>query len=261
MLATEIRARMDAIRGHAIFSRLRSVADVRVFMEHHVWAVWDFMSLLKSIQADVAPTRVPWVPPADADSARLINEIVAGEEGDDSPDGGDAHETHFGIYLRAMTAAQADSDLVKAFVGQVAAGVSPETALLDCQAPGASAAFVRTTMETCRGSLCERVAAFTLGREELIPGMFREAARELATGAGPGLALFSWYLDRHISMDGDRHGPMSAQLFERVCLLDEETTTASLLAARRVLEARTRLWDATLAAIKGNAQNYDTLRA
>src|ERR1700682_4399131 len=73
--ARMVAAKMDALGRHAAFAAIRSPQDVCVFMEHHVWAVWDFMSLLKSLQAELAPTTVPWVPPRDAAAARLINEI------------------------------------------------------------------------------------------------------------------------------------------------------------------------------------------
>jgi Protein of unknown function (DUF3050) len=39
------------LEDHPIWPQLSSLERVQCFMEHHVWAVWDFMSLLKSLQA------------------------------------------------------------------------------------------------------------------------------------------------------------------------------------------------------------------
>src|SRR4030088_3216883 len=109
----KVAAAMDALGRHPAFGAVRSPRDVRVFMEHHVWAVWDFMSLLKSLQAEIAPTTVPWVPPRDAAAARRINEIATVEEGDDGPDGRPA--SHFEIYLQAMEEAGADKKPIRTF--------------------------------------------------------------------------------------------------------------------------------------------------
>src|SRR4030081_3170084 len=109
--ALKVAAQMDALGRHAAFGAVRLPKDVRVFMEHHVWAVWDFMSLLKSLQAEIAPTRVPWVAPRDAAAARLINEIARVEKGDEAPNG--LLGSHFEIYLQAMEEAGADTKPIR----------------------------------------------------------------------------------------------------------------------------------------------------
>ena len=89
-----------ALLDHPIYTQVVSVADLRLFMEDHVFAVWDFMSLLKRLQQDLTCVKVPWFPADDDRAARLINDIVIGEETDIGPDG--AYVSHLGLFLRAM---------------------------------------------------------------------------------------------------------------------------------------------------------------
>jgi hypothetical protein len=241
---------------HSLFERLVRPADVRTFMEHHVWAVWDFMSLLKSVQEAVAPVRLPWRPVEDAEAARLVHEIVLGEECDEGPDGRPA--SHFEIYLRAMDSAGADTGPVRRLLALVARGAAVPAALAEAGAPWAARAFVETTLAVCLGPAHGRVAALTIGREEIIPAMFERAIRGLAVtqaGGAPGADLggLVWYLDRHVTLDGGRHGPMTARLFERICGRDERTMQESLEVALRALERRVALWTAAEEAIRRRA--------
>jgi Protein of unknown function (DUF3050) len=89
-----------ALLDHPIYTHVASVADLRRFMEDHVFAVWDFMSLLKRLQQDMTCVTVPRFPADDAKAARLINDIVIGEETDVGPDG--SYVSHLALYLRAM---------------------------------------------------------------------------------------------------------------------------------------------------------------
>lgn len=231
------------LSAHPVWSGLRSLEDVRRFMEHHVWAVWDFMSLLKSLQRDLAPVRVPWLPQADPESARLINQIVVSEEADDGPDGRIA--SHFEIYLDAMTEAGASTRSIRTFTASLAADRDPEAALALAAPPPAAEEFALTTLVLCRASLPERVAAFTLGREQIIPGMFAAMLRDLPDRSQ--LGRFIWYLERHVSIDGERHGPLADRLYRKTCFTDPVTRLLSLRAAERALERRLALWDAIVA--------------
>jgi hypothetical protein len=91
----------DALLGHPVYREINSLAALRLFMEHHVFAVWDFMSLLKTLQVRLCCVGVPWLPAADPQATRFINEIVLAEESDEDGQGG--YLSHFGLYLRSMT--------------------------------------------------------------------------------------------------------------------------------------------------------------
>jgi len=241
--AAQIGMLVDGLREHPLWRRLSSLENVRRFMEWHVWAVWDFMSLLKSLQAELAPSRVPWVPPSDPDSARLVNEIVVGEESDEGPDG--RYASHFESYVVAMKSAGAKTQPITSFLAAVANGDAPVDIIERMSLPLIVRKFVTTTLDLCRASLPERVAAFTLGREEIIPSMFTAALRGLPEQRQ--LQGFIWYLERHITLDGDRHGPLAGTLFERICLSGRQTRTLALQAALLALELRVALWDAVIA--------------
>jgi hypothetical protein len=198
-----------ALLDHPLYADVVSVADLRQFMEDHVFAVWDFMSLLKRLQQDVTCTRVPWFPAGDARAARLINDIVIGEETDVDPDG--SYASHLDLYLRAMGDVGASTFQFDRFRSLAQAGVPVEAALARVGAPPHVRAFVAHTMTLANSGTTEEVlAAFFYGREDIIPEMFSRLVHALhdANHDDDRLRNFIYYIDRHIELDGDSHGPM-----------------------------------------------------
>src|ERR1700746_1835740 len=202
-----------ALLDHPIYTHVASVADLRRFMEDHVFAVWDFMSLLKRLQQDMTCVRVPWFPADNTKAARLINDIVIGEETDVGPDG--SYVSHLALYLRAMRDIGASARQFERFRSLVFVGVPVEAALTQIGAPSHVQAFVAHTMTLANsGSTEEVLAAFFYGREDIIPEMFRRLLETLY-GAGHNddrLRNFVYYIDRHIELDGDNHGPKGREL-------------------------------------------------
>ena len=106
------------LEKHPVFESLRNLQDLRVFMEHHVFAVWDFMSLLKALQEKIAPHGSPWLPSPNPHVVRLVNEIVLEEESDvASPKNPQDFASHFEIYLKSMKEVAASSRQIDAFFG------------------------------------------------------------------------------------------------------------------------------------------------
>jgi hypothetical protein len=234
---------------HPLYSRFCTLADVRLFQQHHVFAVWDFMSLLKALQRALTSIDLVWRPRGDAVARRLVNEIVLGEESDDDQGG---YTSHYELYRRAMREAGADGAAIDAVLAQVAAGQDVFAALQ--LAPAPARRFCTTTFELVHGgSLPAIAAAFTLGREDVIPDMFTALVDDLHRRHPGGLPTLVDYLRRHIELDGERHGPMAARLLAHVCGDDAAKWAAAADGAERAIRARLRLWDDLVALLPANA--------
>ncbi len=96
----------EALVQHPFYTEVNSLDRLRGFMGMHVFAVWDFMSLVKRLQREVTCQRLPWMPPSSSRISRFANEVVLGEESDLDPAG--MPVSHFELYLRAMDEIGAD---------------------------------------------------------------------------------------------------------------------------------------------------------
>jgi hypothetical protein len=237
-----LRARLTA---HPIYSAIRTPEHLRIFLQSHVFAVWDFMSLLKALQSRLTCTSVPWVPTPFPESRRFINEIVLGEESDQFQ--GRAI-SHFELYLEAMQQAGADTAPIRALLSTVANGTfNPAT----IEAPAAAQQFVAATFRIIeQGSLPAIASAFTFGREDVIPDIFRELVRDLNASRAANLDTFIWYLERHIEVDGEDHGPLSLRMIADLCGTDESLWEQAATAAELAIQARLALWDGILAQLQ-----------
>lgn len=236
------------LHEHDVYGSVGDLAAVRTFMEHHVFAVWDFMSLLKCLQQQVTCVTTPWLPRSQTTACRLINAIVLEEESDDLGELGCL--SHFELYLGAMRELGADCGPIDRFSGLLAAGASVEDALAQSRAPLAAQAFVRNTFETI-GSGAPHViaAAFTFGREDPIPGMFRRLLAPLEQTDADATRRLRLYLERHIGLDEDHHTPMAVRMLADLCGDDLEHWRQAAHAARAALAARLALWSSVACAI------------
>jgi hypothetical protein len=201
---------------------------------------------------------VPWLPTVDPLGSRLVNEIVLAEESDDDGRGG--FTSHFEVYHRAMTRCGADTAGIDAFLGELRRGRPVSAALESPGVPGCARQFVRQTFDIIEGdNLFAIASAFTFGREDLLPAVFQRIVAELNEEAGGGLEDFKYYLDRHIGLDGDEHGPMANRLLVSLCGSDESRWQAAEQAALDCLEARRGLWDGIFDVIRrGTASRPST---
>jgi hypothetical protein len=241
-----IRSRLaplrDALLAHPVYTRIDDIEALRLFMQVHVFAVWDFMSLLKTFQRRLCCVDVPWTPPANPAACRLINQIVLGEESDEDDEGNAA--SHFDLYHRAMRRCGAETGPIDRFIEAIRSGQEVRSAIEAGELPDPVRRFVDYTFGVIEaGDICAIASAFTFGREDLLPDVFRRVVEELGTTSGATLDVFRYYLDRHIDVDDGEHGPMAEELVEDLCGDEPARWRSAEEAAVRSLEARTALWD------------------
>ncbi|HBV66118.1 MAG TPA: hypothetical protein DEF45_24205 [Rhodopirellula sp.] len=239
----------ERLRSHPLYDAMRTVEDVQVFMENHVFAVWDFMTILKSLQRALTCVDTIWVPSSNPQARRLINEIVLCEESDEDGEGG--YASHFEMYLRAMERCEASTTQIEEFVAALRKGTGPLIALENARIPDCTRQFVYRTLSTATHSQsCELAASFAYGREHLLPEVFDRVIDEVGELGNQRLGYFVDYLRRHIEVDGDSHGPMAEEMISHLCGDSSLRWQLAEQAAVRAVEARIRLWDGVLAQIE-----------
>lgn len=230
-----------ALLAHPIYQDLTDLESVRTFMKYHVFAVWDFMSLLKSLQIRLTSVSLPWVPPASPRLSRLINDIVLAEECDEV--GPDEYLSHFELYLLAMKEAGADSDPIRSFVSKVRETGSLDDAFVMIGSMTGVQEFITTTFRMVSGKTHEVASSFLFGREDVIPDMFQLLLSEKNLLQSPDFKRMKQYLERHIEVDGDHHGPLARRMLVELCGDDPVKWEEAEIAAVTSIRARARLWD------------------
>ena len=234
--------------SHRIYGLVDGPDKLRRFMESHIFAVWDFQSLLKALQQRLTCTTLPWLPTPDPEARRLVNEIVLDEESDELPDGG--HASHFELYLSAMRQSGADVGPIERLLGSLRDGVPLADALAGCGAPVPAADFVRRSFAVIESASPHAlVAAFTFGREDVIPDMFRSLVAALAAADPASWSQFRFYLDRHIAHDDEKHAPTCRRIVSRLCGTDPAKWAEASATARDCIESRIAFWDGIAASL------------
>ena len=230
----------NQLLSHPMYTSIRTLPALHVYMQHHVFAVWDFMSLLKRLQHDLTGLSIPWVPHGQPHYVRFINEIVLGEESDEDGLGG--YLSHFELYREAMAECGADVAPISAFLTKIQDGIRPLEALHQVNVPASVYNFVATSLDLAEfGTTFEVSSAFFYGREDIIPDMFRTIIQELSLKAK--MDRFLYYLNRHIEVDSNQHGPWAHQLLTQLIGDDQDRALAAERAAIRALKSRIALWD------------------
>jgi hypothetical protein len=238
------------LETHPIFDRINSIEELKIFMEHHVFAVWDFMSLLKKLQLDLVPSGSPWIPNPNGNLVRFINEIVMEEESDQAfgSENDITYTSHYQIYLDAMSEVGASTNAITDFVMDVA-GKGIHTAFESNKIPKPSLEFMKHTFDLIeRGKSHEIAASFAIGREGIVPLMFQRILDQSKLGTDE-VPVFRYYLQRHAELDGDHHGPMALKLLKNMSAGSSEKEIEIVKQAEKSIEQRISFWDGVYAAL------------
>jgi hypothetical protein len=247
-LRKKIAPLREALLRHPVYSEVNSIERLREFMQIHVFAVWDFMSLVKRLQGEVTGQGLPWLPPPTARVARFANEVVLGEETDMAPDG--EPMSHFELYLRAMDEVGADTSVIRSFIEGVVQGERWEAALKRLNVVTSIDDFVNETLRCAiNGSVVEVASYFLFGREDVIPDMFKSLLKLWSNGPAE-VPHFAYYLERHIELDGDSHGPWAQEMLMTLAGHRESAWREATAAAERAIIARMKLWDGVRAHLR-----------
>ncbi len=247
MMHSELLQQTEKLSHHPVFGQISDIAALRRFMQWHVFAVWDFMSLVKALQAKLSCVQTPWLPPANPEAARLINEIVLAEESDVTPEG--EYASHFELYLLAMREVGADTSAIEQLIENLQSGMPLDQALDACPIDAELCAFVQQTMQCVeQGDVFALLGNFFYGRENAIPQMFQGLLDQWLLEADQA-PVFHYYLQRHIELDGDEHGPAAQRIIARLVGEDQVALNRLHQVAQEAIAARMRLWDALSASL------------
>ena len=252
-LENELAPLKEKLLHHPIYGALQSIDDMKTFTQTHVFAVWDFMSLVKKLQIELTCVSLPWKPAPYPTAARLINEIVWGEESDVNQEG--VPMSHFEMYLTAMRGLEADIQPISNFLENLPQQGSPMAYIQQSDLPEAIKQFLGFTFEIIETKPLHQVAAvFTFGREDLIPDMFIEMIRKMKVEGTASLKPMIYYLERHIEVDGDQHGPMALEMIQTLCQNDPLKWEEVISVSKQALEQRIALWDSIFAKLSAPLQ-------
>jgi hypothetical protein len=248
-LKESIEPLKNQIINHKVYSAIETIDDLKIFMQYHIYAVWDFMSLLKTLQNNLTCTNVPWFPNGSANTRFLINEIVVGEEADIDEKGN--RKSHFELYLDAMHQSGADTSSIEMFTDALKFDGDFENAYSKSNIPKEAREFIDFTFEVIETNKDYLQAAiFTFGREDLIPDMFHAIVNDLYQESPDKISVFKYYLERHIEIDGDHHSELALQMTANLCGSNEEYWEEALKFTVECLQKRIQLWNGIYEKIK-----------
>lgn len=242
-LKNELKNKHELLSRHPMYSQINTVEDLQIYMESHVFAVWDFMSLLKSLQKSITCVEVPWVPSRyPKHLVRMINEIVLGEESDVDQNGNASD--HFSLYLESMKEVGANTELINRFLKEFSFGeISP-----------AIRKFVSFNLQLAMSDELHKIASsFFYGREKLIPDMFTGLLKDL-DHSKLNCPTFIYYIERHIELDGDEHSELASECLDIICDNNEDLEKEALETGIIALDLRIALWDEVLEKLKYNGE-------
>ena len=241
-LENDLKKTRSRLISHPLYESLDSKKKLICFMENHVFAVWDFMSLIKALQRNLTCVDVPWTPNSNNFAGKLVNEIVLAEESD--IDLNNNPKSHFELYLDSMQLLGANTKLINSFIEEINLTKSYEQSVKKANIAAELKEFMDFTFKIINSNKNHVIASvFTFGREDLIPDMFIEIVKKLSKEESIKADLLIYYLERHIELDADEHGPMALKMIQNLCGNNDEKWKEATDSSLEALEMRIKLWD------------------
>lgn len=232
----------EDLLNHSLYSKIKNINDLQKFVETHIFAVWDFMSLLKSLQSQLTCTNIPWLPNKNSKTAYLINEIVLAEETDINQVG--ERKSHYELYLEAIKSFGADTNDIDLFLNKLK-NEDIFSAINSLNVPKEVKYFLEFTFKIIEEGKPHKVAAaFTFGRENLIPSMFTAILKNFQKNfPDQDISKLIYYFERHIELDEDEHGPMALEMVTELAGNDPEKWQEIEEVSVEALKKRIGLWN------------------
>ena len=241
-LENDLKKTRSRLISHPLYESLDSKKKLVCFMENHVFAVWDFMSLIKALQRNLTCVDVPWTPNSNNFAGKLVNEIVLAEESD--IDLNNKPKSHFELYLDSMQLLGANTKPINSFIKEINLTKSYEQSVKKANIADELKDFMDFTFKIINSNKNHVIASvFTFGREDLIPDMFIEIVKKLSKEESIKADLLIYYLERHIELDADEHGPMALKMIQNLCGNNDEKWKEATDSSLEALEMRIKLWD------------------
>jgi len=238
-----IEEEKDLLNNHPLYSKIKTLEHLQKFTQVHVFAVWDFMSLLKALQIELTCVTIPWFASEYPNTRYLINEIVLAEESDTFIDG--RRLSHFEMYMDSMESMGSNTSYIKDFLTNVKKSNDIFQSIENLDIDIRIKEFLKFTFQIIETKEPHKIAAaFTFGREDLIPNMFSSILKEIQINFPESdLAKFIYYFQRHIELDGDEHGPLALKMIEELAQDDAQKWEEIQIVSKQALKKRLDLWD------------------
>ena len=248
----------NKLKTHPLYTKVNTIDDLKTFCEIHVFAVWDFMSLLKSLQSNLSTTTVPWIPAENPTLTRFINEIVIGEESD--LDIHNLPKSHFKMYIDAMNQIGAKTKIIYELLDKISSGQSVFKSIETLETKQEVKDFLTFTFNVISTNQSHKIASvFTFGREDIIPEMFIKIVNNIEKKSHISCEKLNYYLNRHIEIDGGEHGPMSINMTKYLCKNSKEKWSDCIKIAKQALELRIKFWNCIMKEIDNNSLYVNSL--
>jgi hypothetical protein len=236
---------------------------MQIFMERHVFAVWDFMTLLKSLQHNISCPSIVWTPPSNSHATNFIQSIVIGEECDKINDS--LCLSHFELYIKAMKEIGANTKQIDKFITGARRVSNSSTydrkkqysgimeSLDEVMVPLYLKKFVSQTLQRSllvpKSDVHKIASYFYYGREDPIPVMFTNFLNGIKSD-DVNYQCLKMYLQRHIDVDGSDHGPNALKLLDYLTNESSKKKDEVLSEGIVAIRERHKLWNGIYKEIK-----------